>query len=108
MCPSLPPPEKKGGGEGAPTDVGCCKPHVDYLEREVHFHSEKSSSRGLKPAGPLSKIHFFMSSRREAQWGEISTVSVFNRKGKWVWGTIVLPPLGHLPAGAGAVSMASL
>lgn len=55
----------------APTDVECCKPmllgakHVDNLEREVHFHSEKSSSRGLKPAGPLSKIHFFVSSRRE-------------------------------------------
>lgn len=83
--------EKKGGGEVAPTDVECCKPmllgakHVDNLEREVHFHSEKSSSRGLKPAGPLSKIHFFVCSRREAQWGELSTVTVFNRKGKRVW-----------------------
>lgn len=74
-----------------PTDAECCKrmllgaKHVDNQEREVHFHSEKSSSRGQKPAAPLSKIHFFVSSRREAQWGEIRTVSVFNRKGKRVW-----------------------
>lgn len=63
----------------------CGAKHVDNLGREDHLHSEKSSSKGLEPAGHCFKICFFVSSRREAHWTEINIVTVFNRKWKRVW-----------------------
>jgi|UPI00002141BE hypothetical protein len=59
--------------------------HAHDLEKEVHFHFKKSSSKGLEPVGPCSEICFSVSSRREARCSEINVVIVFNRKWKRVW-----------------------
>lgn len=85
--------------------------HVDNLEREVHFHSEKSSSKGLEPFGPSSKICFFVSSKGRRSGVKLALLLFSLGRGEDVGEgrgpECLSPSLEHLPARTGAVSMAS-